>query len=523
METVAPKARLKCVQCGYEAEVSARKDLTVGKMIPGLCPDCEGNMIVTKDLTAAQHIIPTDRVLQIVRRYFPVGSVEEGYNYLRLEVGKPYGSESFSENITSLEALGFLPIVRRFGDKEFMTVFPKVEETSVRVRTNLILVGLTILSTFFAGLFLTGFFSGASPFSVAKWDAVLYSIGIMSILGLHEMGHKLASMKYKVEATYPYFIPVPWPFLLGTMGAIIKMKGSLPNRNSMLRIGSAGPICGFLVAIPVTMVGLALSTPEVAAIRGGPSIVIGASVLFRLLRGIVVPNAYGLSLHPLAVAGWAGMLVTMLNLFPAGMLDGGHVTRAAFGMRIHRMLGYLTGFFLLGLFFSQQLGGASFAGWLLWAILALFFSRVGHPGSLDESTKLNTTSRALAAGVLAIFALTAVALPIRLVDQPKVYISAFTARSISASRGQYLVYARLSNEARLNKVEGVEVRILLPEGASLMPGSEAVVRIASVGDRADASWNVTVTNLARDQYIYCFVDSENGGSDEARLRLDRVS
>ena len=521
MEPEGPKARLKCAQCGYEAEVTARKDLSVGKMIPGLCPDCKGNMIVTKDMSAEQHVIPTDRILSVVRQNFPVGTIEEGYNYLRLEVGEPYGESSISATIGELESFGFLPIVRRFGGKSIMTVFPKVEEKGARVRTNLILLGLTVLSTFFAGLYLTGFFFGSAYFGVAKWDAILYSVGIMSILGLHEMGHKMASTYFRVEATYPYFIPVPWPFILGTMGAIIKMKGSLPDRNAMLKIGSAGPLCGFIVAIPVTIIGLALSTPEVAVERGGTSIVIGASPLFQFLRGIVVPNAYGLSLHPLAVAGWAGMLVTMLNLFPAGMLDGGHVTRAVLGMRIHRIVGYLTGFFLLGLFFLQQFGGASFAGWLLWGIMALFFSRVGHPGSLDESTKLNRSSIALGLSVVVVFALTAVPLPIRLVDQPKVYVSTFVAQPISGGPGQstYLVRARLSNQARLNSAEGIRARILLPNGTELAKGSQATVEIPSIRDTADAEWNVTVTGPPRGLEIYCFVEADIGGSDQARLKI----
>ncbi len=521
MEPEAAKARLKCVQCGYEAEVTPRKDLTVGKMIPGLCPDCKGNMIVTKDIDATQYVIPTDRVLSVVRKYFPVNTIEEGYNHLRLEVGDPYQEESFSETIGQLESLGFLPIVRRFGDNQIMTVFPKVEEKGARVRTNLILLGLTILSTFFAGLYLTGFFAGSAYFEVAKWDAILYSLGIMSILGLHEMGHKLASMYFKVEATYPYFIPVPWPFILGTMGAIIKMKGSLPDRNAMLKIGSAGPICGFLVAIPVTVVGLMLSTPEVAVQRGGTSIVIGASPLFQALRNLVVSNDYGLSLHPLAVAGWAGMLVTMLNLFPAGMLDGGHVSRAVLGMRIHRSLGYLTGLTLLGLFFLQQMGGASFAGWLLWGILALFFSRVGHPGSLDESTRLNRSSLALGLTVIVVFALTAIPLPIRLVDQPKVFVSEITSELSSANGANrtYVVSATLANLATLSPLRGVEARVLLPEGASLAPGSEATVQVDSIRVAHQVAWNVTVGESRPGMELFCFVEAEGGGTDQARKVL----
>lgn len=526
MEEEEPKARLKCVQCGYEAEVKARDDLTVGKMIPGLCPDCEGNMIVVKDKDATQYLFPRDEILSIVRENVPIREIEEGYNHIRLEIGEPYAEDSFEKIVEKLEEMDFLPVIRSFGHRRIMTIFPKVEEGGARVRTNLILLGLTFLSTFAAGLFLTGFLSGATPWQVAKWDSIMYSVGIMSILGLHEMGHKLASMRFKVEATYPYFIPVPPPFILGTMGAVIKMKGSLPSRNAMMKIGSAGPICGFIVAIPVTLIGLALSTPEVApGGAGGTSIVIGASVLFRLLRGLVVPDAYGLSLHPLAVAGWAGMLVTMLNLFPAGMLDGGHVSRAVSGKRIHKMLGYVTGLSLLGLFIFQWLSGASFAGWILWGILALFFTRVGHPGSLDESTRLNRTSVALAVSVLVIFVLTAIPLPIRVVDVPRVYISSFDASPVALpgpTQG-FVVTARLANKARLEELEGVEARLLLPRGASLLSDSDPIVTVDSVEDSAKVTWNVTTNQIQGDAKAYCLVDSSNGGQDQAVLVLEMRS
>ncbi len=522
MKEDEPKARLKCVQCGYEAEVKARSDLTVGKMIPGLCPDCDGNMIVIKDEDATQYVIPTDEILSVVRSNFSVHEIEEGYNHLRLEIGDPYGEDSVSDTIDELESMDFLPIVRSFGSKEIMTIFPKVEEQGVRVRTNLILLGLTFVSTFFAGLFLTGFLSGSTPWSVAKWDSIMYSVGIMSILGLHEMGHKLASMKFKVEATYPYFIPVPPPFILGTMGAVIKMKGSLPSRNAMMKIGSAGPICGFIVAIPVTIIGLLLSTPEVApGGAGGTSIVIGASILFRFLRGLIVSESYGLSLHPLAVAGWAGMLVTMLNLFPAGMLDGGHVSRAVLGMRAHKIIGYLTGFGLLGLFVYQWWSGASFAGWILWGILALFFTRVGHPGSLDEITKLNKTSIAVAGSVLVIFVLTAIPLPIRVVDQPKVFISSFDANTVALpgpSTG-YLVTARVANKGRIEGLKGVEARIILPEGANLLRDSDPRVTIDSISNTAKVTWNLTSREIEHSFDIYCFVSSTNGGEEQAKLTL----
>jgi len=169
-------------------------------------------------------------------------------------------------------------------------------------------------------------------------DGLSYSVPLLLILVCHELGHYLVARAHGVDASLPYFIPLP-PWLgLGTMGAVIGMRDLTADRKKLIDIGAAGPLCGMLVAIPVLIYGLSLSpvTPI-----SGPSLQEGNSILYALvklgLKGEWLPNgARDVRLHPTAWAGWAGLLVTMINLLPVGQLDGGHVATAYFGNRYNR-------------------------------------------------------------------------------------------------------------------------------------------------------------------------------------------
>jgi membrane-associated protease RseP (regulator of RpoE activity) len=169
-------------------------------------------------------------------------------------------------------------------------------------------------------------------------DGLTYSVPLLLILVCHELGHYLVARAHGVDASLPYFIPLP-PWLgLGTMGAVIGMRDLTSDRKKLIDIGAAGPLCGMLVAIPVLIYGLWLS--PVTTI-GGPSLQEGNSILYALcklaLKGEWLPDAHrDVNLHPTAWAGWAGLLVTMINLLPVGQLDGGHVAMAYFGNRYNR-------------------------------------------------------------------------------------------------------------------------------------------------------------------------------------------
>ena len=154
---------------------------------------------------------------------------------------------------------------------------------------------------------------------------VPFSLTLLLILGCHEFGHYYYAQKHKVDATLPYFLPAPpFLFIIGTFGAFIKIKSPIYKKDALLQIGAAGPIAGFVIAVPALIIGLMLS--EIIAIDGGEvGIILGDSLLMKFLTVMVFPNltdGQDVLLHPVAFAGWIGLLVTMLNLLPIGQLDG---------------------------------------------------------------------------------------------------------------------------------------------------------------------------------------------------------
>jgi len=262
---------------------------------------------------------------------------------------------------------------------------------------NLALLGATIGTTLIAGYMQSIPLTKIGVVKNPLLGAVAFSLGILAILGCHEMGHKLAAIKCGVKASFPYFIPAPT--LIGTFGAIIKMETQPKDRNSLFDVGAAGPLGGILVAVPVTILGLLWShTLPAGAVKG---VSLPAPLLFQLLSSFLInpPENTEILLHPLAFAGWVGMLVTMLNLMPVGMLDGGHIVRALVG---NRKLGKSL-FFEISLFRIVSLLGAvitGFLGYWLMALLMIFFVRLDHPGPIDDTIPLSLGRKILGVGLL---------------------------------------------------------------------------------------------------------------------------
>lgn len=166
------------------------------------------------------------------------------------------------------------------------------------------------------------------------WRGWTFAVPLLSILLCHEFGHYVFARRHKVDASLPYFLPLP--FFFGTLGAVIAMRGRIKTRNALLDIGSAGPLAGMVVAIPVLCIGLAISPVE--PIRPG-GLLEGQALLYVALKRIVlgpIPDGYDVYLHPTALAGWVGLFITMLNLLPIGQLDGGHIAYALFGEKQDR-------------------------------------------------------------------------------------------------------------------------------------------------------------------------------------------
>ncbi len=285
---------------------------------------------------------------------------------------------------------------------------------------NGLLFALTVASTFAVGLGWAASYAYAELLSrnpdmvLSKAElhaprvlglALLYAVALMIILAGHELGHYLTCRRYGIEATLPFFIPAPT--LIGTMGAFIRIKAPVTRKRQLFDIGIAGPLTGFVLAVPALAVGLALSK-VVPALPSEGTIVFGDPLLLKLLVRFLagpVPPGYDLILHPVAFAGWVGMLVTALNLFPIGQLDGGHISYAVFGPKSN-MLGriFLAAFAVMGVVF--------WVGWLLWAGIILILG-TRHPRTWDEDSPLGSTRTALAAMIALIFILAFIPDPVR--------------------------------------------------------------------------------------------------------------
>lgn len=212
----------------------------------------------------------------------------------------------------------------------------------------------------------------------------LYSIPIMVILLGHEMGHYIMSRRSGMRATLPFFLPLPIISPFGTLGAVIRMEGTIPSRKALFDTGIAGPLTSFFLSIPAVMVGLKLSKAIPASHIKGEMIRLADPLLFTLIQHLAmqeVPNNYEVVLHPIAYAGWVGLFVTALNLLPIGQLDGGHIAYALFGRKTRKIsviVVAVTAFIFI--FYS--------IAWFLLLILMILFG-FKHPTPLDDQTPLS--------------------------------------------------------------------------------------------------------------------------------------
>jgi len=259
--------------------------------------------------------------------------------------------------------------------------------------TNIVLLLLTVGSTLFAGAMWYQIDPFADP--TAIWHAWPFTAAILGVLGVHEMGHYVMSRYHQVDASLPYFIPVPT--LIGTMGAVIKMKGRMPDRKALFDIGVAGPLAGFVATVVVTVIGLHLppvTVPE-AVLQDPDAITIrlGYPPLLELLAaGFDQPlyrNDPTRGVNPVVIGAWVGMFVTFLNLIPVGQLDGGHILRAMAGDLQETIAAIVPGvlFALAGfLYYVQDYSLNTVFVWILWGLLTTLFASVGPATPIrDES------------------------------------------------------------------------------------------------------------------------------------------
>ncbi len=282
----------------------------------------------------------------------------------------------------------------------------KMPERKFRgTQVNLLLLAATVGTTWVAGAVNWELYADVPWFTL---DALVlgfvsFTVPLLLILGAHEMGHYLVAKRHGVRASLPFFIPSIPP--LGTFGAFISMRDPIPNRKALLEIGIAGPLIGFALAVPITVLGLFLGTQDVRppALNGGGEITM-PSLLFGWIQAFFPATLVDpFRRHPTAFAGWVGFFVTAINLLPAGQLDGGHVARALFGEN-HRWLSYGTVLLLL------VLGAFTFPSWFLFALIIMLLG-TRHPPPLNDITKLAPSRKALGALAIAILVVTFVPTP----------------------------------------------------------------------------------------------------------------
>lgn len=333
--------------------------------------------------TVASHFQTEESLLEHgIPTYYLKQPQETKHNFLKL--------------LKDLETMNLIAFLRKAENRIVLRVIPKPQTKPSNILLNWALFFATIGTTFLTGYILSLEFVDkglmASPFI----GAAAFTAAIMTVLGAHEMGHKLTANKNGMDATPPYFIPGPPPIgdLLGfgTFGAVIMQKSLPPNRDALFDIGSSGPIVGFILGVAASIIGLVLSPIYPGPVPGGG---IPAPLIFELFAIYLIrlpANSY-VVLHPVAFAGWVGMIVTMLNILPAGMLDGGHVARSLFGDRARTVLTLLSVLVLV------------VSGFWPMAFLVVFMSMYKHPGPLDDVSSLSTRRKLLAIGLVAIFIL----------------------------------------------------------------------------------------------------------------------
>lgn len=370
-----------------------------------------------------------------VLRIEDITSGDANVNYIVRYRGQLYGdsAEAYDQLAEALRRLEITPVFRAEGGRHAIFLLHSLAAARPsNPWVNLILFALTVISVLITGILFASNDTSGGGFMDMFWRSlptgIAYTISLLAILLAHEFGHYLVGRHHAAPMTLPYFVPLPPPFSpLGTLGAVILRKGPIKNKRDLLDIGVAGPLAGLIVAIPVLLIGLALSKVDVINLLAGESLMLEGNSLIYLAAKYAVfgqllpaPSSYGnvtpllywlryfftgqplpvggidVMIHPVAWAGWAGLLVTALNLIPAGQLDGGHVMHALLGERSRYLSPVVIGILIVM--------GFAWNGWWLWAFLVLLVSRL-RDEPLDTITPLDTRRKLLAILALMVFIL----------------------------------------------------------------------------------------------------------------------
>ncbi|MEG4285359.1 site-2 protease family protein [Microcoleus sp. A006_D1] len=331
---------------------------------------------------------------------------EAAYQAIRENVERHFGDRFLVIFQNSLSGQPFFAIVpnpsRQSGETPVKTA------SVTRPFFALALVLITVFTTTIVGAKIAGVTEKALQSNPSiLLQGLPYSLALIAILGFHESGHYLAAKFYKIRTTLPYFIPVP--FFLGTFGAFIQMRSPIPNRRALFDISIAGPLAGLVATVPLLIWGLARSTIVPLSEKSGmlnfdsfsPKFSLLMTLLSKLTLGAAFNAETAINLHPVAVAGYLGLIVTAFNLMPVGQFDGGHIVHAMFGQKASMAIGQVARLCMLLLSFLEQ-------GLLLWAII-LFLTPLNDEPALNDVSELDNRRDFL--GLLAIGLLLIILLP----------------------------------------------------------------------------------------------------------------
>ena len=373
----------------------------------GIMPDTQNNF----EQIPIEPAFDIELLQREVGQRFPFYDMKSNINtvafFCRIDEGTV--EEKFESLRQALSEKHYVPMIRlEHGEYIIYIIKKPVGKKRKSVLVNIVLLIATILTTTLAGALQwvdINQVDWINMFSVSYLlqGFIFFSVPLMLILGVHEMGHYFASKKHHVDASLPYFIPLPPPFLLGTFGALISTREPIPNRKALLDIGVAGPLCGFLVAIPVSLLGFYLMQQNPLPVTTpGENMVLIPPLLLQWMQSFfsIPENAI---IHPTLFAGWVGIFLTAVNLLPAGQLDGGHVARAVLKEK-HKYISWVVIFVLAGLSFY-------YVGWLMFAILILLFIGTQHQPPLNEITRLDSRRILLGLVILIVFILSFAPIP----------------------------------------------------------------------------------------------------------------
>ena len=285
-----------------------------------------------------------------------------------------------------------LELKREHG--EFVLLAIPVSNTDDKKLVNVILAIATAFAITLTGAVL---FYGVDPITdpLLIYKGLPFAAAVMFVLGSHELAHYYVAKRRGMKASLPFFIPLPLISPVGTLGALIRLKGAIPDRKSLFDVGIAGPLVGLAAAIVVTIVGFLLP-PVTTSASQAQTIALGTPLLFALIEKVVPVTSTGT--HPVAFAGWVGMLITSLNLLPVGQLDGGHIARAISGEKTTYISAAVPLVLMAtGVFYS--LNGLNGDMLLFWGFFTLLFATGGHPRPINDTKKLDNLRIVL--GILA--------------------------------------------------------------------------------------------------------------------------